>query len=123
MANFFKKPIELPTSGPVFTAIAIIAVVSMVSNLLKDNKYIGYYLLTISIMTIITGIAVSFSKKERERTRAKALAELPERAAFINAPDADRKTRRRGYYLLVIGIALFAIWSWIFGLSSLAAGV
>ena len=66
---------------------------------------------------------MAFSMKERERTRARVTAELPDRAALINAPDADRTTQRRGYYALTVGAAVFLIWCWFFGFSSLAVGV
>ena len=86
MFNFMKKPIELPRSGAFFVVIAIIATISLVSNLAKGSRYFGYYLLGFSILITITGIGMAFSKKERERTRAKVTAELPDRAALINAP-------------------------------------
>ncbi len=123
MFDFLKKPIELPRSGPLFIALAILAIVLTISNFAKDSRYFGYYFLGFSILITITGIGMAFSKKERERTRARVTAELPDRAALINAPDADKIFQRRGFYTLAFGVALFLIWCWFFGLSSLAVGI
>ena len=123
MFDFLHKPIKLPTSGPVFWAIALVAVVSAASDFAKGSRYVGYYLLGFSIIITICGIGMAFSKKERERARATATADLPDRAALINAPNADKVARRRGYYTLAIGVALFIIWCWFWGFSTLAAGV
>lgn len=123
MFDFLKKPIELPRSGPIFWLIAIIAIVSLASNLSKDSNYFGYYLLGFSIIIFITGIGMAFSKKERERTRARVTADLPDRAALINAPNVDKIAQRRGFYVLAFGVCLFLIWCWFFGFFTLAAGV
>ena len=124
MFEFLKRPIELPRlSLPTAAVLAVLAVVTMVSNYQKDHKYFGYYLLGFSVLISISGIGMAFSKKERGCTRAKVTAELPDRAALINAPDADKITQRRGYYSLTFGVALFLIWCWFFGLSSLAVGI
>ena len=80
----------------------------------------GNILLFISVMMLIIGISMSFSKKERDRVRSRVTEELPERATLISAPNADLSARRRGYYTLVLGVILFIIWCWFFGLSSLA---
>jgi hypothetical protein len=123
MPEFLNKPIKLPTSGPIFVVIAIVAIVSTISNLAKDSRYFGYYLLAFSIIITISGIGMAFSKKERERARATATADPPDRAALINAPNADKVAQRRGYYSLAVGTSLFIIWCWFFGLSTLATGV
>jgi hypothetical protein len=123
MPNFLKTKVELPHSGPLFIILAILAVITTISNSAKGSRYFGYYLLGFSFLIFISGIGMAFSKKERERTRAKVIVELPERAALINAPDADKITQRRGFYLLTVGLALFLIWCWLFGFSSLAIGV
>ena len=125
MLRFLNKEIkiEFPRSGPIFVAVAILAIFSIISNIAKDSRYLGHYLLGLSIITFITGIGLAFSKKERERTKIRLTAELPDRAALINVPDADKIAQRRGYYLLVIGLGLFIIWANYFGLSSLAVGV
>lgn len=123
MSNFFKKQIELPRSGPLFIIFAVLAVVLTISNLAKGSQYFGYFLLGFSILITISGIGMAFSKKERERTRAKVAAELPDRVALINGPDADKIVQRRGYYSLAIGITLFIIWCWFFGFSTLAVGI
>ena len=120
MFDFLKKPIEPPRSGPLFIVLAILAVVLMISNFAKDSRYFGYYLLGFSILMTIMGIGMAFSKKERERTRQRVTAELPERAALINVPNADHIFQRRGYITLAIGLALFILWSYIYGFSSLA---
>ncbi len=87
----------------------------------KENPLnLGHYLLGISILTTIAGIGISFSKAERERTRRHVTEELPERASLINSPDADKKYKRRGYFLLIIGVALFIVWLKFYGFSSLS---
>ena len=93
MFDFLIRPIELPRSGAVFWLLAILATVLTVSNLAKGSVYFGYYLLGFSVLITISGIGMAFSKKERERTRARVTAELPERAALLNAPDADKITQ------------------------------
>ena len=106
-----------------FIGLAIIAAVSVISNLAKGSKYFGYYILGFGILIFISGVGMTFSKKERERMRAKLTADLPDRAALINAPDADKITQRRGYYSMAVGLVLFLIWCYFFGFSTLAAGV
>lgn len=87
----------------------------------KNDKFnLGHYFLGISILVIISGIVMSFSKKERERARKRAIADLPERASLIDTPDADEKAKRRGYIMLIIGVILFITWSTIYGFSSLS---
>lgn len=122
MPDFLNKSIELPRSGPVFWMLAIIAIVLAISEFAKGvgGRYFGYLLLACSVFIFISGIGMAFSKKERGRMKAKVAADLPDRAALINAPDADRVVKRRGYYSLAFGFVLFIIWCYFFGFSSLA---
>jgi len=85
------------------------------------NDQLGHYFLFASIMAIILGIAMSFSKKEREANLKRVLGDLPERAHLIDTPDAGRIIQRKGYIVLIAGIILFIIWSQIYGLSSLSS--
>ncbi len=118
--NFLKTPVE-PSKITVSTSLVLLIVAGL-TFLIDHDSYVdlGHYLLGLSIIIIIAGIAISFSKKEREHARERAVADLPEQVELINTPDADKKTQRRGYYLLVFGIVLFLIWSWFFGFSSLS---
>ena len=100
--------------------LAVIAVLIFYRDYMRDHGVLGYYLLGFSILITIMGIGMAFSKKERERTRQRVTAELPERAALINVPNADHIFQRRGYITLAIGLALFILWSYIYGFSSLA---
>jgi hypothetical protein len=106
-----------------FTTIAMVFFLAL--NLWQDykrnQKSLGYYLLGLSILITIAGIGMSFSKKERERIRKQLVAELPDRASLIEYPDADKKTRRRGYILAVVGIILFITWLKIYGFLSLSS--
>lgn len=86
----------------------------------KNPLNLGNYLLALSVLITIAGIGVSFSKNERQRTRERVIAELPDRASLIENPDADKKTKHRGYILLAVGIVLFVAWCTIYGFSSLA---
>ena len=86
----------------------------------KNPISLGYYLLGKSVLITIAGIGMSFSKKERERTRERVTAELPERALLINSPNADSRAKHRGYILLAIGIMLFIVWLTVYGFSSLS---
>lgn len=86
-----------------------------------DNMLLGYVLLAASILLTITGIGMSFSKKERERIQQRIVQELPERSAITGTPEALKAAQRRGYITLAIGIILFILWFIFFGPSTLAA--
>lgn len=101
-------------------AMAFFSVLYLWQDYKKNPLNLGYYLLGMSLLITIAGIGTSFSKKERERTRERVTAELPERALLINSPDADNKSKHRGYILLAIGIILFIVWMTIYGFSSLS---
>ena len=66
--------------------------------------------LALSILLTIAGLAMAFSKKERERIQQRVLTELPERKAVTGSADALRVAQRRGYVTLGMGAALFIIW-------------
>ncbi len=95
----------------------------MISNFTKGSRYFGFYLAIFSVFITISGVGMVFSRKERERTRARVTAELPDRAKLINKPDADKIVQRRGYYTIALGIALFLIWYFFFGFATLTIGV
>jgi hypothetical protein len=78
-------------------------------------SWLGYYMLGMSLMVTIVGIGMAFSRKERERIQQKVMQELPERAAYLGSPEALKKTQRRGYHILVVGLALLIVWWFIFG--------
>lgn len=83
--------------------------------------FVGHFLLGISILLTISGIGMSFSKKERERTQRRIMQELPERSAITGSPEALIAAQRRGYVTLTIGLALFILWFIFFGPETLAA--
>lgn len=80
---------------------------------------VSVFLLGFSIMSFIAGVAMSFSKKERERIQKRAAIEQPERRDLIMAPDALKKNQRRGYITLVVGVISFVAWLVVFGPTSL----
>ena len=71
----------------------------------------GYVLLAIGLLLVICGVAFTFSRKERERTLAKIIMELPDSKEHTGAPEAIRNAKRRGYLMLAIGLVLVAIWA------------
>lgn len=84
--------------------------------------YLGYMLLTIGLLLTITGIGMSFSKKERQRMQKRVMTELPERSSTLGSPDALKVAQRRGYITLLVGAALLILWFFLFGFKSLAIG-
>jgi hypothetical protein len=81
---------------------------------------LGNLLLALSILLTIAGVAMLFSKKEREQMQKRVMSELPERAAITGSPDALKAAQHRGYITLAVGVALLILWSIFFGLQSLA---
>ena len=83
--------------------------------------FYGYTLLGTSVILTIAGIAMSFSKKERERMQKRVMTELPERSASLGSPEALKTAQRRGYITFAAGVILFFIWLSFFGPQTLAA--
>lgn len=80
----------------------------------------GHFLLGLSIFLTISGVGMSFSKKERERTQKRIMQELPERSAITGTPEALVATQRRGYVTLTIGVVMLILWFVFFGPETLA---
>jgi hypothetical protein len=85
-----------------------------------DLSSLGNVVLGASIIAVIAGISMAFSKKERERVQKRVMAELPDRSAVTGSPEAMRIVQRRGYITLVAGIISFIIWVSFFWFQSLS---
>jgi hypothetical protein len=112
-----------PQSWISMIAGAILVVVTLWANYVRDPAFVGFFLLGMSILFAIVGGVLAFNKKERAISRKLGAIQEPAFAASLEAPDADRIQQRRGYITLLAALLLFLLWSWFYGFSSLALGV
>jgi hypothetical protein len=126
-----ETTLDTPTTEPqdwlqIGTSIAPAALflLFMSWSTYKSNpSSFGFYNLFWSILLGILGGVYSFSKKQREMSKKRALIAMPERAGLIESPDAEKRQLNVSHYTLATALILFLIWLWFYGFSSLAIGI